>query len=124
MVAEKKTGEDETPDYLDPEKVRAVDVEIKETGEIIRRECYDPDGGPAEMGDVMRVEDGVLWLRVIRWARSRSPDAELKVQWESTGLSAEEVGRIGVFTWPVGEAVAIFGEKASDSSSDGTTEDT
>lgn len=124
MVAEKETGEDETPDYLDPEKVRAVDVEIKGTGEIIRRECYDPDGGPAEMGDVMRVEDGVLWLRVISWARSRSPDAELKVQWESTGLSAEEVGRIGVFTWPIGEAVAIFGEKASDSSSDGTTGDT
>lgn len=124
MVAEKKTGEDETPDYLDPEKVRAVDVEIKGTGEIIRRECYDPDGGPAEMGDVMRVEDGELWLRVISWARSRSPDAELKVQWESIGLSTEEVGRIGVFTWPIGEAVAIFGEKASDSSSDGTKGDT
>jgi ribosomal protein S28E/S33 len=100
-----------TPDRIDPAKVRVVDVEAKNTGEIIHRDCYDPDGGPAEMGDVMTLKDGELWLRVISWARSKSHSDELTLKWESTGLSSDEVGRIGVFKWPTGKAVRVFGDK-------------
>lgn len=100
-----------TPDRIDPSKVRVVDVEAKHTGEVIHRDCYDPDGGPAEMGDVMSLKDGELWLRVISWARSKSPKAELTLEWQSTGLSTDEVGRIGVFKWPTGTAVRVFGDK-------------
>jgi ribosomal protein S28E/S33 len=99
------------PDRIDPSKVRVVDVEAKNTGEVIHRDCYDPDGGPAEMGDVMALKDGELWLRVIKWARSKSHSAELSLEWEPTGLSTDEVGRIGVFKWPTGTAVRVFGDK-------------
>jgi hypothetical protein len=101
-------GTPDTPDRIDPDKVRVVDVEEKESGEVIRRDCYDPDGGPAEMGDVMRLKGGELYVRAIDWARSKSHSDELKLRWEPTGLTREEVGRIGVFTWPTGEAVRIF----------------
>ncbi len=105
------TADAYTPDRIDPAKVRVVDVEAKTTGEVIHRDCYDPDGGPAEMGDVMALKDGILWLRVINWARTKSHNDELVLEWESTGLSTEEVGRIGVFKWPVGKAVRVFGDK-------------
>lgn len=104
-----------TPKRIDPEKVRVVDVEVKASGEVLRRDCYDPDGGPAEMGDVLRIEENQLWLRTLQWARSKSPSADLTLTWESTGLSPEEVGRIGVFTWPIGDPVRVFAEKPSTS---------
>jgi len=88
-----------TPERVNPEKVRVVDIEEKETGELIRRDCYDTDGGAAEMGDVLRPKDGELYLRAIDWARSKSRSDKLALQWEPTGLTKEEVGRIGVFTF-------------------------
>lgn len=97
-----------TPDRLEPKKVRVVDVEEKDTGELIRRDCYDPDGGAAEMGDVMRLKDGELYLRTIDWARSESHSEDVELRWEPTGLTKEEVGRIGVFTWPTGQPVRVF----------------
>lgn len=103
------TEDTHTPDRIDPGKVRVVDVEVKESGALVRRDCYDPDGGPAIMGDVMRLKDGQLWLRVIRWARAKSPDSEVRIQWEATGLTPDDIGRIGVFTWPQGTAVRVFG---------------
>lgn len=103
--------ESRTPDRIDPDKVRVVDVEKKGTGEVLRRDCYDPDGGPAEMGDVMRLDEGTLWLRTVDWARSASLDAELTLTWEPMDLTPEEIGRIGVFTWPMGEPVRVFAEK-------------
>jgi hypothetical protein len=111
VPSSKTTEEAYTPDRIDPAKVRVVDVEQKTTGELIQRDCYDPDGGPAEMGDVMALKDGVLWLRVISWARSKSPHDELTLEWQSTGLSTDEVGRIGVFKWPTGDSVRVFGDK-------------
>lgn len=98
------------PGQLDPKNVRVVDVEEKETGEVIRRDCYDLGGGPAEMGDVMRLNDGELWLRSINWARERS-QKELTLTWEPTGLSPDEIGRVGVFAWPTGEPVRVFAEE-------------
>lgn len=105
-------GAPNTPERIDPEKVRVVDVEEKETGELIRRDCYDPDGGAAEMGDVMRLKGGELYLRAIDWARSKSHSEKLTLRWEPTGLTREEVGRIGVFTWPRGEPVRVFVDEA------------
>ncbi len=96
------------PDCFNPSYVRLVEVEEKETGETVRRDCYDPDGGAAEMGDVMRLKDGELWLRVISWAREKARSTEVTLQWERVGLSKEEVGRIGVYTWPGGKPVRVF----------------
>lgn len=103
--------EADTPARLDPNKIRVVDVENKETGEMLRWDCYDPDGGGAEMGDVLRLEDGELWLRTIDWARSDIPGAKVRLRWQTTGLDQDKIGRIGVFTWPVGESVRIFADK-------------
>jgi hypothetical protein len=114
--ANQETGQDgaaDTPERIDPEKVRVVDIEEKETGEVIRRDCYDPDGGAAEMGDLMRLKDGELYLRVVDWARSTSHSEEPTLKWEPTGLTREEVGRIGVFTWPTGEPVRIFAREGA-----------
>ena len=105
-------GAPSTPERIDPDKVRVVDIEEKETGELMRRDCYDPDGGAAEMGDVMRLKGGKLYLRSINWARSKSHSEDLTLRWEPTGLAREEVGRIGVFTWPRGEPVRIFTDEA------------
>jgi hypothetical protein len=80
----------DTPERIDPGKVRVVDVEEKETAELIRRDCYDPDGGAAEMGDVMRLKGGELYLRAIDWARSKSHSEEVSLQWEPTGLTRGE----------------------------------
>lgn len=101
----------ETPQRIDPEKVRVVDIEEKETGELIRRDCYDPDGGVAEMGDVLRLKGGELYLRAIDWARSKSQSEKIVLKWEPTGLRKEEVGRIGVYTWPAGEPVRVFADQ-------------
>jgi hypothetical protein len=108
-----QSGAPPTPKRINPEKVRVVDIEEKESGEVIRRDCYDPDGDTAEMGDLMRVKDGELYLRVVDWARSKSHSEELTLQWEPTGLSQKEVGRIGVFTWPTEEPVRIFADRDS-----------
>lgn len=99
----------ETLPRIDPDKVRVVDIEEKETGKLIRRDCYDPEGEATEMTGIMRLIGGELYLRVIGWARSNSQSEEIALKWEPTGLGKEEVGRIGVFTWPRGEPVRVFG---------------
>lgn len=95
-----------TPTRLDPEKVRVVDIEVRQTGEILRRDCYDPDGDAAEMGDVLRVAEGELYVRRVRWARSE--EATVELEWEATGLAPEDVRTAKVFTWPVEEQVRSF----------------
>jgi hypothetical protein len=83
-----------------------VDIEKEETGELIRRDCYDPNGGAAEPGDVLCLQEGEVWTRSIRWARSQADEAEVTVAWEPTGLSWGEV-RVGVYTWPIGKPVRV-----------------
>jgi hypothetical protein len=104
-------GNASAPEQIELEKVRIVDIERKETGEVLRRDCYDPDGGPAEIGDVMRLKDGELYLRTIDWAKSKSEREEPTLRWEATGLTQEEVCRIGIFTWPAQEPVRIFADE-------------
>lgn len=99
-----------TPDQLDPSKIRVVDVQPKGGRDLIRRDCYDPDGKDAQMGDVLGLKGGELWLRTVDWARSTSLDPELEIKWEATGLTREEIGQVDVFTWPVGEPVEVFVE--------------
>lgn len=93
---------------IDPERIRVVDVARKDTNEVLRRDCYDPDGGGAEVGDVMGLKDGELWLRTVSWARSKTMDPQMEVRWEPTGLAREDIGQVEVFTWPVGEPVPVF----------------
>lgn len=100
-----------TPDRLDPEKVRVIDIEIAPSGTLLRRDCYDPDGGAAEMGDVLRLKDGELYVRRVGWARSGSMNPEVELEWEATGLSPDEVRAIKVYTWPVGPPVRAFVEQ-------------
>ena len=96
------------PSCFNPSYVRLVEIENKETGEVIRRDCYDPDGGAAEMGDVMRLKGGELWLRVIDWASEKDLGSDVDLRWEKVGLAKEEVGRIGVYTWPTRKPVRVF----------------
>lgn len=96
---------------INPEKVRVVDLENTATDEIVRRDCYDPDGGPAEMGDVMCLSEDTLWLRTINWARAGDMNPEVHLQWTTIDIPLEHIGRIGVFTWPEAEAVRIFADK-------------
>lgn len=94
---------------VDPDHVRIVEIERNGTGETIRRDCYDPDVGAAEIGDVMRLENEKLWLRIIDWARSESSH-EVTLRWEAVELNRGAVGRIGVFTWPDREPVRTFAD--------------
>lgn len=107
LIEDLKSGSAPQPSCFNPSYVRLVEVEDKETGEIIRRDCYDPNGGAAEMGDVIRLKEGELWLRVIDWAREKDPSSEVDLRWEQVGLSREEVGRIGVYTWPARKRVRV-----------------
>lgn len=96
-----------TPKRIDPKKVRLVDVE-KTSGEVLRRDCYDPDGGRVKMGNLMRVSRGELWLRVVDWTRSKSHSEEPNLKWEPTVLTREDVSRVVVYTWPVATPIRIF----------------
>lgn len=96
-----------TEKHLDPGKIRVVDVEIDGTNDVLRRDCYDPNGGPAEPGDLLRFEHGELWLRSVDWAHGKTMQAEPSVRWISTGLRRREVGGVQVFTWPRAERVTM-----------------
>ncbi|PSQ97133.1 MAG: hypothetical protein BRD55_04315 [Bacteroidetes bacterium SW_9_63_38] len=93
---------------IDPAKIRVVEVERKDSGTFLRRDCYDPDGGDAEVGDVMGLRDGELWLRTVSWARSKDMKPELEVEWEPTGLTRDQIETVEVFSWPVGTPVPVF----------------
>lgn len=93
---------------LDPSNVRVVALVITATGQILRHDCYDPEGSGAEIGDVMRIQKDQLWLRTVEWARSRSMDAEIRLQWTPMGIAPEEIGRISVFTWPEKDPLRVF----------------
>ena len=90
-------------------RIRVVALVVKATGDVLRRDCYDPEGSEGEGS--MRVVDGELWLRVIEWARSRSMDAEVGVRWERTGFAPEEISRISVFAWPIRTPIRVFEEE-------------
>lgn len=77
-------------------------------GDLIRRDCYDPDGKDAQMGDVLGLKDGEPWIRTVDWADSKPMDTELEIKWEATGLARREIGQVDVFTWPAGEPVEVF----------------
>lgn len=95
------------PSSLVPRNVRVVALVVASTGTVIRHDCYDEGGDTDTMSGVMRRKDGQLWLRRIDWARSDS-DAEVCLQWHSTGLALEDINRISVFTWPEADPVRVF----------------
>ena len=98
---------------LDPTHVRVVDVEHKHTGEVVRHDCYDPNGSLAE-GDlagvrtVFQLVDGEVYVRAIDWARSSSMNPSLELHWVSTGMHVDEVDQVRVFTWPDATLSRVF----------------
>lgn len=99
-------------DQLDPAQIRVVDVEHERTGEVVRRDCYDPDGlGPSDVNGARKVfelVDGEVYVRAIDWARSADMDADVALRWMPTGMEVQEVNRIRVFTWPDAELSQVF----------------
>jgi len=101
------------PARLQTGRIRVVALVVEATGEVLHRDCYDPE----ERGkEVMKIVDGELWLRIIKWARSRSLDAEVRVRWEPTGFAPEEISRVSVFTWPLRNPIRVFEEQDDPSS--------
>jgi len=94
---------------IDPSNVRVVALVVKRSGQVQQYDCYDPDGTSAGMGNIINLREGEIWLRMIDWARTRSR-SEVRLQWSTTGLVAEEVGRLSVFRWPLGTPVRVFSE--------------
>lgn len=104
-------------DQFDPQQVRVVDVEAEHTDEVVRRDCYDPQGSLT--GDdldgvqtVFQLVDGEVYVRAIDWARSDSMKPSVDLRWVPTGMQAKEVGRIRVFTWPNAELFRVFKDTA------------
>lgn len=93
---------------LFPQKMRVVALVLSETGRVVQRDCYDPRGNEVDMSGIMRVEDGKLWLHTVDWARSSAREADVCRSWECAGVTAGEIGRISVFTWPDGEPLRVF----------------
>lgn len=93
---------------LSANQMRVVALVLSATGRVVQWDCYDPEGNEVDMSGLMRVRDGELWLRTVQWAHSRSLDAEVCSQWEPAGVTAEDVDRISVFTWPDGEPLRVF----------------
>jgi len=100
-------------DQLDPQQVRVVDVEAENTDEVVRRDCYDPQD--SLIGDdldgvqtVFQLVEGEVHVRAIDWARSDSMKPSVDLQWVPTGMQADEVDRIRVFTWPNAELFRVF----------------
>lgn len=89
-----------TPDRFDPANIRVVDVEGTD-GTVERFDCYDALGAEK----LFRIEDDVVQVRALDWARSEDMHAEPEVKWVDTGFSAEAVDRIRVFDWPKGEPI-------------------
>lgn len=102
-----------TVDQIDPGKVYVVDVEHVRTGEVVRRDCYDPNGAlrsgtPGDVRTVFHLRNEEVYVRAINWARSASFEPEVVLKWVPTGMHVDEVDRIRVFTWPNAEPVRIF----------------
>ena len=99
-------------DCLDPSQNRVVDVEHERTGEVVRRDCYDPVGmDPGDLNGVRKVfelVDGEVYVRAIDWARSAEMDADVALRWIPTGMQVQEVDQIRVSTWPDAELSQVF----------------
>jgi hypothetical protein len=94
--------------HIDPNKVRIVALVHTSTGRIVRRDCYAPEGDGTDIGNILRLQEGKLWLRTLDWARSKSMEAEIHLRWMPTGFTPEEIGRISVFRWPDKDPLRVF----------------
>lgn len=89
---------------IHPGKIRVVDLE-HESGMVLRRDCYDEgkhsDGETIEdLPTLFRLINKEVFIRTIDWAQSRSPESEIALRWEATGMRVDNVDRIRIFTWP------------------------
>jgi hypothetical protein len=100
-------------DYVDPAKVRVLEFVPDEADEMVRFDCYHPDADAPEetsgdAGRLVRLNDGLLQVRALRWTQSASRTPSVRLQWTCTGLHADEVARIRVRPWPHGAPVRTF----------------
>jgi hypothetical protein len=109
---------DDTPsvsqiDQLEPDRIRVIEIEDKTSGNVVRRDCYDPNGH-LENGDldgvrsVFTLQDGEVYVCAIDWARSSSLDPSIELHWVATGMRVEDIDRIRIFTWPEGDLSQVF----------------
>lgn len=94
---------------IHPGKIRVVDLE-NESGTVLRRDCYDEGDYSDEdtiddLPTLFRVINQEVFVRTIDWARSRSPESEIALRWEATGMRVEDVHCVRIFTWPNAELV-------------------
>lgn len=80
---------------LSPDQIRVVDIEGSDNGTFTRRDCYDLQDGEG----VVRVEGGRVFIRAVQWTRTFD-DRDVTVGWEDTGLPADQVEHVQVYTWP------------------------
>lgn len=69
-IARRNTETEESLDQIDPDRILVVDVENENTGDVVRRDCYDP-GSEARM---LRLRNGNVELRTLDWERSNALD--------------------------------------------------
>lgn len=103
-IAQRNTDTGAVLDQIDPDRIRVVDVENERTGNVIRRDCYDP-GTEVRM---FRLRDGHVQLRTLQWDQSDSLNPTVEITWEDTGLKKEDVDQIRIFEWPAGDLVRVF----------------
>jgi len=100
-------------DQLEPDRIRIIEVEDETAGNVVRQDCYDPNGH-LENGDldgvrsVFKLQDGEVYVCAIDWARSSSLDPSIELHWVATGMRVEDIDRIRVFTWPEAELSQVF----------------
>ena len=102
-----------TIEKIDPSKVRVIDVENKRTGEVVRRDCYARGGGLKGedlhgVQNVFQLVDGEVHICVIDWARTASMNPTVELRWVPTGIHAEDVDQIRIFTWPDAKLDRVF----------------
>lgn len=100
-------------DQLEPDRIRIVEIEDEDADNVVRQDCYDPNGH-LDSGDldgvrsVFKLEDGEVCVCAIDWARSSSLDPNIELHWVATGMCVEDIDRIRVFTWPEAELSQVF----------------
>ena len=100
-------------DQLEPSRIRVVEIEDETSDNVVRQDCYDPnghldDGDLDGVRSVFRLKDGEVYVCAIDWARSSSLDPNIELHWVATGMQVEDVDRIRVFTWPEAELSQVF----------------
>ncbi len=84
--------------------MRIVDLESKESGTMLRVDCYELDSEEK----MFRLSGDEIQVCAIDWAHSPDEEAEAGIKWTGTGLSYWEVDRIRVQSWPDCRPIRVY----------------